>query len=288
MVTRKHPIVSQTLGNAGMRDNREDPNVEAAIAAARQAAFAASTDTFNLLAGLPGAYLRSQRRELKRLTRIASDDDVRIAVMRESIRQAGRLDATAKLGQRRVERMLVAMNSDELLVHGFVSNEAIEPMHRLLVQLTIYGVSANYVLIEHTDADGYFRFRTGIRTRASAPMAEGVKVGLSDDVAEALARVNAKSEPADSAAEAAAAGRKVVGRLEILDPTGRTKLHIDPYPMRIENDSVYREYVLVEGRGIVDGPRDLRDGSAAPDKPAPAKDSAARSSRAGSKPRDKT
>jgi hypothetical protein len=290
MVIRKHPIASpQSFATTGMRDDDEDPNVQAAVNAARQAAFTASVETFSLLAGLPDAYLRSQRRELKRLTRIAGDDDVRITVMRESIRQAGRLSATAKLGQHRVERMLVAMTSDELLVHGFVSNDAFEPIHRLLVQLTIYGISANHVLIESTDIDGYFRFRTGIKSRASIPVAKDVKVGLSDEVAEALSRANAKPEASAPAAEAAApAGRQVLGRLQILDPTGKTTLHVDPYPMRIENDSVYREYVLVDGKGRGDHEvQNIAAGTEKQEHNAPERPAAATRKAQGAKPASK-
>lgn len=287
MATQRHNFVlPQLFTDPG------DRIVQAAVEAARQSAFASSIDTFNLLAALPDAYLRSQKRELKRLSRVAGDEDVRVATMHESIRHARQLSAIAKLGRRRVDRMQAALSGADLLVHGFISTAELEPAPRLLVRLTIREHGKERILTEPTEDDGYFRFLLGhsIRRFGRAASVANVAPG---GFAQTVAHVNDRTgtaAPAEETVAAAAGAQRPSARLEILDASGRM-LHSDTLPMFVDTDSTYREYVLADGHGIGgDTPRDLRDGINAKDNadanaPAPTN---ARATRSDNKPRGKT
>lgn len=259
-IQKNQVVLPQLFAEPGTRGDRGGENMQSTIDAARRTAFTAAIDTFKLLADLPGAYLRSQKREMKRLQRIASDDDPRIRVMHESIRQARTLHTTAQLGQRRVERLLVALADSEALVHGFVSDGQLKPAAGLTIRLSLKEGGSHRSFQERTDEAGYFRFRLGTDSRPYKPGSQPTESKMSASIAEALARVNAKSAAGASARAATAPGAQLaLARLEIFDAADKS-LHVDPQPMQIDAGSVYREYVLVDGRSVDnDDPRGFRD-----------------------------
>ena len=221
----------------------------APIMAARQASFAAAVEVFAMLAALPDAFIRSQRRELKRLQRSGQDDDARIEMMKASIGQSSALHTTARLGQARLERMIVAMSDQGAVVHGFVSDDQLEAIAGLTVRLSINEQGKDRSLFEKTGDDGYFSIRLGSTTRTYKPVTPAVDVSLSERMAEALARINAKAAADAAAPPASTTGdRQILARIEILDATGKL-LHTDPEALVINTGSVYREYVLLDREG---------------------------------------
>lgn len=236
---------------------------------ARQSAIGTGLDLFAFMTALPDAFLASEQRELKRLSRTAEKkNDPRIGRLKVSIERAEELRANAMLGKARVERMLGSLSEDVNVFHGFVSDSDLQPREKLTVRITADrdGEKTEKSLSASTDADGYFSIPLGkaenARHKSAAPESA---VNLSDRMNELLKRVNAK--PASSSAAAYVDGSEVLARVEVLDAAGNI-LHQDVSPLVVNDGTAYREYIVDGNQPAV---YDTKKGSkVAPDEAKPA------------------
>lgn len=249
------------------RDPR-DERIRAQAEAVKPAALDAAGEVLAVLALLPDAFIRSQKRELSRLMRTEEDEqNPRIAGLRRSIEQVETLGETARHGQARIERLSNMLDNDKHVFQGFVSDAELRPLPGVRVQVGDAEATGGKTLGAVTAADGYFAIPlSGKGNERGAPMTEG----LSDVLNRAFAapgKVDAKNARVKAEAAAAAASQQRIVRVEIFDAAGKS-LHEDPQPLPLGAGGIYREYVI--GGTMDDDPgKKGTFGSAAPSGPAP-------------------
>src|ERR1700682_1672645 len=96
--------------------------IEAPLDAASQSALGSALELATFMSNLPGAFVASQQRELKRVLQTGSDNDPRVTTLQASIAEAEILQTMTRRGQARVERTLVALAAKDEVFHGFVSD----------------------------------------------------------------------------------------------------------------------------------------------------------------------
>jgi hypothetical protein len=222
--------------------------IEAPFAAARQPAITIGLDLLAFMSALPTAFVTSEQRELKRLSRTAeSKSDSRIERLTRSIERASELHATAMQGKARIDRAVVSLSEEGHVFHGFVSDGNLHPQKGLTVRMTIArddGKESNS-LSATTDADGYFSIPLGREAdrgqKTTTPESDGK---LSERIAALVSRVNAKTNTSTTAAAAATSdSREVLARVEILDANNNV-IHEDSSPLVVNAGTAYREYVI--------------------------------------------
>jgi hypothetical protein len=223
--------------------------IEAPLAAARQPAITTGLDLLAFMSALPTAFVTSEQRELKRLSRSGdSKTDSRIERLKLSIERANELHSTAMQGKARIDRALVSLSEEGHVFHGFVSDGKLHPQKGLTVRMTIArdGGKGSNALSATTDADGYFRILLGRDAdggrKTKTPEGD---VELSERVTEWLSRGNAKTDThtTAAAAEATSDRSEVLARVEILDANNNA-IHEDPVPLVVNAGTAYREYVI--------------------------------------------
>jgi hypothetical protein len=204
--------------------------IDGPMEGASQEALGALAELAELMAILPGAFVDSQQRELKRLLRKGDSNTsaARAAAMKLSIAQAQTLKVNANLGQVRLQKALAALADKRILFHGFVSNTAADPLAGLTVRLSGATEGERKAETALTDGDGYFSIVLG-EQRGAAPTH-----GMAQRVATMM-----------RAETGAAAGQGGKAQVEIVGANGQVR-YTDPNPLLLDGSSVYREYVLGE------------------------------------------
>ena len=212
--------------------------IDAPLAAAQQSALGSAAALATLLGMLPDAFAASQQRELNRILKSGNDNDPRVAALQASIEQAERLHTTARRGQARVQRALVALAAGGDVFHGFVSDSDLAPLEGLTVRLTETPAEGVKAFTATTEADGYFSIdlspNTSTRRDAGA---KASPINLSQRIAALFARGS------DDRTTAPAGNPETsVGQVEILKYD--RLLYRDPTLVALKEGRIYREYVI--------------------------------------------
>ena len=239
------PFLGDTLSPDGVRKEF----IEAPMEAAKQSAIGTGLDLFAFMTALPDAFILSEQRELKRLSRnVDSKKDPRIERLKMSIERGKELHTHTQQGKTRIERLLVSLSEEDNVFHGFVSDVDLQPREKLTVRISAAreGEKSEKSLSATTDTDGYFSISLGKDPRGGyrKPMPESA-VNLSERMNELLMRVNAKADigSSDKASTSASSDQEVLARVEILDSAGNI-LHQDAAPLVVNAGTAYREYVV--------------------------------------------
>jgi len=227
--------------------------IEAPMNAARQPAITTGLDLLAFMSSLPGAFIASEERELKRLSRTSkTKNDARIERLQISIKRAQEIRSNAYQGKARIEHALVSLSAEGNVFHGFVSDTDLNPRKGLTVRISAKGnerVEASRSTT--TDADGYFSIPLDNgKTDPHKKAAQESDAKFSDRMAALLSNVNAKNDTtadkkasADKANTAASDRTEVLAQVEILDDN-KNVLYQDPSPLVINTGTAYREYVI--------------------------------------------
>ncbi len=237
---------NKTRGIFGNLDPRLDPReqlIQPQIDAAFQPALATAMDLLGVLTLLPQAFSDAQRRELQRLQRSDSDDSgnsARVVAAQASIARADAMLDTARRGQARVNRLVRSLDENVPILHGFISDTALQPLARYRVQVTDTADANRKPLTATSAADGYFRIVLS-RKEADRKASAARFTGLMDLMAGA--KPDPKNEKFKAEAAAAAAENGRVGNITLYDPSGEL-VQEDPAPVGLDEGDVYREYVI--------------------------------------------
>lgn len=227
------------------RDPR-DERIRAQVEAVKPAAIDAATQALAVLALLPDAFIRSQKRELARVMRTDKDEkSPRVAALKQSIEQAGTLAETSQRGLARVARLSTEPDQDTPVFQGFVSDAELRPMAGVRVQVSDSQTTDGKPSSAVTAGDGYFCIPlSGDRNTRGTATAGGLAEALNRAFA-TPAKVDAKNAKvkAEAAAAAAATPQQRTGRVEIFDAGGKL-LHEDPLPLPLDAGGLYREYMI--------------------------------------------
>lgn len=249
------------------RDPR-DERIRAQAEAVKPAALDAAGEVLAVLALLPDAFIRSQKRELARVMRTEKDEkNPRVAGLRRSIEQVEILGETARHGQSRIERLSTMLDNDKHVFQGFVSDAELRPLPGVRVQVSDAEATGGKTLSAVTAGDGYFAIALSAKgNERGTPMTEGLADVLNRAFA-APGKADAKNARVKAEAAAAAASQQRKARVEIFDAAGKS-LHKDPQPLPLGAGGIYREYVV---GGTMEGGsgRNETFGSAGSSKPAP-------------------
>jgi hypothetical protein len=244
--------------------------IDAPLAAAQQPALNTGMQLLAFMSALPDAFMASEQRELKRLSRNAdSKNDARIERLKLSIERANEIHTTAMQGKTRIDRAIMALSTEENIFHGFVSNTQLQPYEKLTVRIfkdrtTDGNTKAVDSLSGTTDKDGYFRISLGKETNQRKPASSyEVPVGLSQQMSDLLSKVNKEKTNATRSATAQDS-KQITVQVEILNADGK-QLYLDPNPLVLNEGSAYREYIVDTEA------RDGGDKSFGAAKPTPAK-----------------
>jgi hypothetical protein len=220
---------SEFVGGDQSAETMRRKFIETPMNAAQQPAVDALLEVASLLAILPQAFIGSQKRELERMTASGKEkeNEPRIADLKASIERAEVIAATAQRGQVRAQKAFTALNDNAVVFHGFVSDETSAPMLGLTVRLLNAAQTRKGKPLEATtDKDGYFRIKIGTKGDQTNPFS-----GLFTGSAET------KSQRSSDQASAEA-------QVQIL---GKQLLYTDPWPVPMDQGSVYREYAISQG-----------------------------------------
>ncbi len=251
------PGQSAFISDATSADAMFKEYIEAPFAAAQQPAINTGLQLLAFMSALPDAFIASEKRELKRLAKTGdSKNDSRIERLQLSLQRADEFRTTALQGKTRIDRAIVAASTEENVFHGFVSDTNLKPREKLTVRISAMrdGTKDEKSLSAITDADGYFSISLGKEKPATRQSYEST-VKLSDQMAERLASVNAKTTAGSATAStprsatAAEKADEVLARVEILDAADNV-LHEDSSPLVVNSGTAYREY-LVGDKGSV-------------------------------------
>jgi hypothetical protein len=244
---------NQTFESAAFskRDPR-DERIRKQAEAVKPAAIDVATGALAILALLPDAFIRSQKRELARVMRTEKDGkSPRVVALKRSIDEVGTLGETAKYGLARFQRLSTQSDKDAQVFEGFVSDAELRPLAGLRVQVSAAQASGAQAsggepLSAITAEDGYFVIPlSASRYTRGTPMAGGLGEAMSRVFAapEKVDAKNAKVKAEAAAAAAAAAPTQRSGRVVIYDTNGKP-LHEDPQPLSLGANRLYREYVI--------------------------------------------
>ena len=212
--------------------------IDAPLQAALQSGFGTALEVAKLLRVLPDAFAASQRSELDRIKQSAEKNDPRVAALEASIEQADDLRRVVRLAEIRTQRSLIALVNEREVFHGFVSDSHMNPLKGLTVQVTAGKAGRAKSLSDITDADGYFNISLG---KTSPPRSSGKEAAniTPEQIAELFARQEKEREGEHLDDET-----REESRVEILKK-GKL-LYEDPTALRLDEGSVYREYVISE------------------------------------------
>jgi hypothetical protein len=212
--------------------------IEAPLEAAQQSALNTSLEIASLLSIIPDAFLASQRRELERVKKSGTTNDIRITILQTSIEQAGVLHTTAQRGEARAQRAFAALADNDSVFHGFVSDAELNPLKGLTVRLIDEQGTRAKGLSTITMEDGYFRIVLGVKSdTVVASKDQATQPTMSQRIIDMMSGLS--REPSSASDTSTVAGGS---RVEILK-NGKVR-HSDPVPLSPDNGSVYREYVI--------------------------------------------
>ncbi|MGH8050924.1 MAG: hypothetical protein ACREPB_09725 [Arenimonas sp.] len=242
------PFIGDTLSPDGVRKEF----IEAPMEAAKQAAIGTGLELFAFMTALPDAFILSEQRELKRLSRSSKDkSDPRIERLKVSIERGKELHTHTQQGKTRIERLLVSLSEADNVFHGFVSDTQLQAREKLTVRISAAreGEKSEKSLSATTDADGYFSISLGKESRdgSKKPMPEST-VNLSDRMNELLMRVNARADTATESKSSnekpgASNDKEVLAHVEILD-ANKNVIYQDTAPLVVNAGTAYREYIV--------------------------------------------
>ena len=219
-------------------DNLRRQFIDGPMEAAGQSALDSAAELATLLSILPDAFVASQRLELRRVSRSAMENDPRIAALETSIERAEVLQTMAQRGQVRVERALVAIATNQDVVHGFVSNTELAPLEGLTVRLTESTSASAKPLAATTDEHGYFRIKLdtkpGTRDNTRVEPKPNTWSQRITDVFAGVGRMPSASPEATADAD--------VRELVILKK--ERLLYSEPISIAPDGGSIYREYAI--------------------------------------------
>ncbi len=214
--------------------------IEAPMDAAGQAALGTGVELAGLMSILSDAFTASQRREHERVLKSGDEKDPRVAALQTSIDHADLLRSTARRGQVRIQRALVAVASNDEVFHGFVSNTDLVPLGGLTVRVTGSKTGRATALSATTDDDGYFSIALGTKKDTQRePGVTSSPINLSQRIINLM--TGRSQEPSASAPASAESGGSQV---EILKK-GKL-LHRDMVPVAPDGGSLYREYLIAD------------------------------------------
>ena len=230
--------------------------IEAPLDASVPEAMATVLELANVLTRLPDVFIASQKKELDRIKATAEPNDPRAQALQASIDYTEELHGTAKMGQTRIQRVAMATVGGQRVFHGFVSTTDLAPLPKATVRLTERAAGGSQA-VGTTDEDGYFsialdppppRYGTAIPKRDLSlsqrinRLFETRKLDLSEREA-----VSAPEEAAtDDAVRETTVQVLLNGKL----------LYEDPIPLKIDQGSTYREYIVTEDGS---SPEDLNE-----------------------------
>lgn len=236
--------------------------IEAPLEGARQEMIGSALELAKFLTILPDAFVASQGRELERLQRWADNKDPRVVALKQSIEGANTLRATARKGQLRVERALIAVADREPVFHGFVSSQALGPLKGATVRLVGDKATRQNALSAVTDAEGYFKIALGRSSAAPRDPETRPPINFSERFNEVLNRLGGAGRETPAVGTAAPDARQTeLLHVEIVRK-GQPNF-IDPTPVEFDGGSFYREYVISEKEP---SERDWEDFVSQPDK----------------------
>lgn len=240
-------INNSTRGMFGNLDPKRDPREQIAdeqIRATLPLALETAGDVLGVLALLPQAFARAQRDELARLERSDRDpkQSPRIDGLRASIARADTLRTTSTHGEARFARFVAALDETSQILHGFVSDRALQPLaaHRVEVSIEDPTGKKPQTLAATTAEDGYFRIVLREKGIADASTRDRVSAALGRMMG---AKVDAKNATFKAAAAAEAAANSRLGRICVKSARGEV-LYEDPVVVELDTGDVYREYVV--------------------------------------------
>jgi hypothetical protein len=233
--------ISEIFGDTQSADNLRRQFIEAPMEAGGQAALGSAAELATLMSVLPGAFAASQRRELRRVTRSAKENDARIAALQTSIEQAEVLHAMALRGQVRVQRALVAIATNQDVFHGFISDTELAPLKGLTVSLTTNSMDARAkALSATTDDDGYFSIALGATSGTKESTGAKPRANnLSQRITDVLTGLgNAPSASPAASVEPDVRQVQIVKREKLL--------YSEQVLVPTDGGSIYREYALAD------------------------------------------
>jgi len=245
----RHTGSSQYFADDLSAETVREKLLKTQLDAAGQPAMTTALELFSFMSALPDAFVASQQREADRLKKLGQDNDPRSVALKTSIEEVGKLRATARTGQARVERALAALTEPNDVFHGFVSDTELRPQKGYTVRLVDAGaISTKSELSATTESDGYFSITLKTKKASSDFSAEDETPAILLARISELFGMTAQTAIAPTKASAASSNTDTAkASVEILDPSGQ-RFHQDPIPILLNEGSVYREYV-VDGNG---------------------------------------
>jgi len=240
-------IDNATRGMFGDLDPKRDPREQIAdeqIRATLPEALTTAGDVLGVLSLLPQAFSRAQRDELARLERSDREpkQSPRIAGLRASIARADTLRTTSTHGEARFSRFVAALDETSQILHGFVSDRALNPLagHRVEVSVENPNGEKSQTLAATTAEDGYFRIVLNEKGIVDGSTRDRVSATVSRILG---GKIDAKNAAFKATAAAEAAANSRLGKLVVKSPRGEV-LYEDPVPAELDTGDVYREYVV--------------------------------------------
>lgn len=232
--------------------------IDAPINAARQSTIHLGLDLLDFMSSLPDAFIASEERELKRLSRTSNDKkDLRIEQLKHSIERTQAIRENANLGKSRIDRALVALSEDGNIFHGFVSDTNANPRAGLTVRISVSnqneaGASRSAI----TDSDGYFSIPLDSEKNTSTKSGILNRQKMSGRLADVFAARENSASAEEKAASAEGAARtenidaesvtnernEILAQVTILNE--RELVYQDEVPLIINEGTAYREYIV--------------------------------------------
>ena len=230
--------------------------LEAPLDASVPEAMGTVLELASVLTRLPDVFIASQKKELDRI-KAADPNDPRAQALQASIDHTEELQGTAKMGQTRIERVAKATVGGQKVFHGFVSTTDLAPLPGATVRLTEQGAGGHQAAAT-TDDDGYFSIALSPPPPTYGTSTTKRDLSLSQrinrlfetrtlDLGETAKTVDTAEATKDDAAK----GHVRETTVQVL-MNGRL-LHEDPIPLKIDQGSTYREYIVTEDGSPTEG-----------------------------------
>jgi len=225
--------------------------LEAPLDASVPEAMGTVLELASVLTRLPDVFIASQKKELDRIKATADPNDPRAQALQASINHTEELRGTAKMGQTRIERVAKATVGGQKVFHGFVSTTDLAPLPGATVRLTEQGAGGHQAAAT-TDDDGYFSIALSPPPPTYGTSTKKRDLSLSQRINRLfetrtldLGEAAKTSETAEAATDDAAAKEHVRETTVQVLLNGRL-LHEDPIPLKVDQGSTYREYIVTE------------------------------------------
>ena len=192
-------------GGASRQNQEQEKILQALQQQARQEALAKGDALLTFFRALPAAALASERAEHERVVRRYGEDHPRAHALEESLDGLERAEAQAARGRARAARVMEMAQMPEPAFHGFVTDEAGDPLPGMTVRVASPRLGTE--LAASTGQDGYFRL-------------------VLPEAAKKQGKQNVE-----------------LAEVVIVDGQGK-RVHEDPLPLQVHAGSAYREYIV--------------------------------------------